>query len=99
MNRTLVERAKCLLLDAKLPKTYWAEAINMVINMVNRRVNSSGNKSPNELYYGKKPDLTNFGSPITKRYRQKTMMLWKLLTNVKRCHQLVKQASAHSCTL
>lgn len=67
MNRTIVEKAKCLLFDAKLPKTYWAEAVNMATFIINKSVNSLGRITPDELYYGEKPDLTNlkiFGTEI-----------------------------------
>lgn len=45
MNRSLAERARCLLFDAGLPKTYWAEAINMAAYIINRSVNSTSNKT------------------------------------------------------
>lgn len=67
MNRTLVEKAKCLLFDAKLPKCYWAEATNMAAYLINKSVNSTGIHTPDEIFFGKKPDLTNlkiFGSSV-----------------------------------
>lgn len=67
MNRTLVERAKCLLFDADLPKIYWAEATNMATYIINRSVCASHKKTPYEMFYGKKVDLSNlriFGSPV-----------------------------------
>lgn len=36
MNRTLFERAKCLLFDNNMDKRFWAEAINMATYLVNR---------------------------------------------------------------
>ncbi|KAE8726093.1 hypothetical protein F3Y22_tig00007792pilonHSYRG00021 [Hibiscus syriacus] len=36
MNRSLNERARCLRLNAMLPKHFWAEAINMVCYLINR---------------------------------------------------------------
>lgn len=41
MNRTIVERAKCLLFDAKLPKRFWAEASNMAVYLINRTIQAS----------------------------------------------------------
>nr|XP_016465202.1 PREDICTED: pentatricopeptide repeat-containing protein At2g02980, chloroplastic-like [Nicotiana tabacum] len=35
MNRTLVVRVRCLLLEAKLPNTFWAEALNTVAYVIN----------------------------------------------------------------
>ncbi|KAG6456369.1 hypothetical protein O3G_MSEX009690 [Manduca sexta] len=36
MNRTLVERAKCMLFEAKLHKMYWAEAVATAAYLINR---------------------------------------------------------------
>ena len=35
MNRTVMERVKCMLAHAKLPKTYWLEALKMVFYVIN----------------------------------------------------------------
>lgn len=67
MNRTLVERAKCLLYDADLPKCFWGEAINMATYLINRSVCASHGKTPDEIFYGAKVDLSNlriFGSSV-----------------------------------
>lgn len=60
MNRTLIEKARRLLFDANLPKYYWAEASHMAATILNKSVNSSGKLTPDEVFYGVKPDLTNF---------------------------------------
>lgn len=67
MNRTLTEKAKCFLFDAELPKTYWAEAINMAAYVVNRSTTKAlkNGKTPLEMFDGKKPNLNDliiFGS-------------------------------------
>jgi len=65
MNRTLVEKARCLLLDAGLPKSYWAEATNMSAFILNNLPRSE--KSPDELFYKKKlelPRLELFGASV-----------------------------------
>lgn len=36
MNRTLVEKARCMMFDAKLSPKFWAEAINTATYLVNR---------------------------------------------------------------
>ncbi|KXJ79375.1 hypothetical protein RP20_CCG001137 [Aedes albopictus] len=36
MNRTLVEKARCMLNDSKLPKKFWAEAVSTAAYLVNR---------------------------------------------------------------
>lgn len=35
-NRTIVEKARTMLLDAKLSKEYWAEAVNTAVYLINR---------------------------------------------------------------
>lgn len=80
MNRTLTEKARCLLFDAKLTKTYWAEAINMATYIVNKSVNSKGNVSPDELYDGKKPNLTNlkiFGTEVMVHVPKEKRRKWE----------------------
>nr|GEV65729.1 hypothetical protein [Tanacetum cinerariifolium] len=50
-NRTLIEAAKTMLADAKLPVTFWAEAVNTACYVQNRvLVNKSQNKTPYELF-------------------------------------------------
>lgn len=66
MNRTIVERARCLLFDASLPKALWAEAVSTSVYLINRSPNRSlPNKTPFELWSGAKPDMSHirvFGS-------------------------------------
>nr|GFB35296.1 hypothetical protein [Tanacetum cinerariifolium] len=53
-NRTLIEAARTMLTDAKLPVTFWAEAVNTACYVQNRvLVNKSQNKTPYELFNGK----------------------------------------------
>lgn len=66
MNRTIVEKAKCMLADAKLAVKFWAEAVNTSVYLINRSI-SAGlvNKTPEEVWSGNKPNLSNlriFGS-------------------------------------
>nr|GEU32497.1 hypothetical protein [Tanacetum cinerariifolium] len=50
-NRTLIEAARTMLADAKLPVTFWAEAVNTACYVQNRvLVNKSKNKTPYELF-------------------------------------------------
>ncbi|RVX06237.1 Retrovirus-related Pol polyprotein from transposon TNT 1-94 [Vitis vinifera] len=35
MNRTLVERVRCLLLQSQLPRSFWGEALNTVVHVLN----------------------------------------------------------------
>lgn len=71
MNRTLTEKAKCLLFDADLSKQYWAEAVNMAAYIVNRipctRLQKCKEKTPEEAFTKKKSDLSDlklFGSKV-----------------------------------
>lgn len=66
-NRSLIEKAKCLLFDAQLPKCYWAEAVNMAAYLLNRILSSVTGKTPYELYEGRALDLSKlkmFGAPV-----------------------------------
>nr|GEV77941.1 hypothetical protein [Tanacetum cinerariifolium] len=57
-NRTLIEVARTMLADAKLPVTFWAEAVNTACYVQNRiLVNKSHNKTPYELFNGRSPAI------------------------------------------
>nr|GEY21221.1 hypothetical protein [Tanacetum cinerariifolium] len=57
-NRNLIETAKTMLADAKLPVTFWAEAVNNACYVQNRvLVNKSQNKTPYELFNGRTPAI------------------------------------------
>nr|GEV19980.1 hypothetical protein [Tanacetum cinerariifolium] len=50
-NRTLIEVARTMLADVKLPVTFWVEAVNTTCYVQNRvLVNKSQNKTPYELF-------------------------------------------------
>nr|GEY58381.1 ribonuclease H-like domain-containing protein [Tanacetum cinerariifolium] len=56
-NRTLIEAARTMLADSKLPTTFWAEAVNTACYVQNRvLVVKPHNKTPYELFYGSDPD-------------------------------------------
>uniref|UniRef100_H3H9V7 Integrase catalytic domain-containing protein n=1 Tax=Phytophthora ramorum TaxID=164328 RepID=H3H9V7_PHYRM len=61
MNRTLVECARCMLEHAGLPKTYWGEAVMTAAFLRNRCPTRavSHDKSPHQVWTGKKPLLAN----------------------------------------
>ncbi|KAF1318440.1 Gag-pol polyprotein, partial [Globisporangium splendens] len=61
MNRTLVECARCMLEHAKMPKSYWGEAVTTATFLRNRCPSRAVNcdKSPFEVWSGKSPLLTN----------------------------------------
>jgi len=54
MNRTLVERVRCMLSDAKLPDSFWAEAFNMVAYVINLSPTISLDSDvPDRVWFGK----------------------------------------------
>nr|GEX48598.1 uncharacterized mitochondrial protein AtMg00810-like [Tanacetum cinerariifolium] len=56
--RTLIEAARTMLADAKLPVTFWAEAVNTACYVQNRvLVNKSLNKTLYELFNGRTPAI------------------------------------------
>ncbi|GJR93176.1 putative ribonuclease H-like domain-containing protein [Tanacetum coccineum] len=53
-NRTLIEAARTMLADSKLPTTFWAEVVNTTYYVQNRvLVVKPHNKTPYELFRGK----------------------------------------------
>ncbi|GKC38807.1 ribonuclease H-like domain-containing protein [Tanacetum coccineum] len=68
-NKTLIEAARTMLADSKLPKTFWAEAVNTACYVQNRvLVIKPHNKTPYELFLGRKPALSfmrPFGCLVT----------------------------------
>lgn len=66
-NRTIVEKARCLIYEADLDKKFWAEAANTAVYLKNRSVASHIEKTPFEMWMGRKPDISHlriFGSPV-----------------------------------
>lgn len=60
MNRTLIERAKCMLLNASLQKEYWGEALATAAYIINRSpTRSLPDMTPEERWTGSKPDLSH----------------------------------------
>ncbi|GJV20149.1 putative ribonuclease H-like domain-containing protein [Tanacetum coccineum] len=68
-NRTLIEAARTMLADSKLPTTFWAEAVNTACYVQNRvLVVKPYNKTPYELFHGRTPTLSfmrPFGCLVT----------------------------------
>nr|GEU95081.1 hypothetical protein [Tanacetum cinerariifolium] len=68
-NRTLIEAARTMLDDSKLPTTFWAEAVNTACCVQNRvLVVKPHNKTPYKLFHGRTPALCfmrPFGCPVT----------------------------------
>nr|GEX93261.1 uncharacterized mitochondrial protein AtMg00810-like [Tanacetum cinerariifolium] len=68
-NKTLIEATRTMLVDSKLPTTFWAEAVNTGCYVLNRAlVIKPHNKTPYELIYGRPPlidFMKPFGRPVT----------------------------------
>lgn len=78
-NRSLVERSRAIIEESGVPKEFWGEAIRTVNYIMNRGTSASLNGvTPAEIWYHKKPDVSNlrvFGclgySHILKEFRNK----------------------------
>ena len=60
MNRTILEKAKCMCAHAGLPHSLWAEAASTATYVYNRIPNAPfKGKNPYEIWYSLKPDLSH----------------------------------------
>ena len=60
MNRTILEKAKCMCAHADVPRALWAEAASTACYVYNCLPNAPlKGKSPHEVWYSRKPDLSN----------------------------------------
>ncbi|WCJ26514.1 Retrovirus-related Pol polyprotein from transposon RE1 [Euphorbia peplus] len=60
-NRTLVEIARTMINERRLPKYFWGEAVNTACYVLNRvLIRSILNKTPYELWKGRKPKIGYF---------------------------------------
>ncbi|KMQ84513.1 retrovirus-related pol polyprotein from transposon tnt 1-94 [Lasius niger] len=68
MNRTIIEKARWMLLELKLEKDMWTEAVLAAVYLINRSpTRVLKGKTPTELWYEEKPNLKKlrvFGSLI-----------------------------------
>ena len=57
--RTVLEKARTMLIHANLPKSFWAEALNTPVYLADRTPTSSlpDHKTPYEAWHEKKPDI------------------------------------------
>ena len=67
-NRSLLNITRCLLLDRALPGHLWGEAVKAAGDLLNlRSTKQHPDKTPEELFSGKKPSISHlkvFGSPV-----------------------------------
>ncbi|GKB91702.1 putative ribonuclease H-like domain-containing protein, partial [Tanacetum coccineum] len=65
-NKTLIEAARTILVDSKLPTTFWAEAVNTACYVLNRvLVIKPHTKTPYELIRRRTLLIDFFGCPVT----------------------------------
>lgn len=66
MNRTLLNKVRCMIISSGLSKAFWAEAVSTAAYLVNRSPSTALNmKTPMEAWTGQKQDYSNlrvFGS-------------------------------------
>jgi hypothetical protein len=59
-NRTIIEKALCMLYHAKLPVLFWEEAFMCAIYIHNRCITSGDTtRTPDEIWSGKKPHINH----------------------------------------
>ena len=67
LNRTIMERVRAMLEDSQLPKELWAESAVTASYIRNRSPTVTRLKTPWELFYKRKPDVSNmrtFGARV-----------------------------------
>ncbi|XP_073120187.1 uncharacterized protein [Henckelia pumila] len=63
MNKTLLKRVRCMLINASLPKSFWGEALSAACYLVNRCPSSEIDfKTPMEKWSGTPEDYSNLRS-------------------------------------
>ncbi|KZV56298.1 hypothetical protein F511_00295 [Dorcoceras hygrometricum] len=84
MNRTILERVRCMLADSGLPRMFWAEAVVTASYLINRCPSTALEfKTPQEVWTGHRPDFSNlraFGCTAFAHIRQD-----KLQPRAKKC--------------
>lgn len=87
-NRTILEKVRCLLSNAQMPRTFWGEAVNTATYIINRSPSTTLDfKTPHEVWTGQAPNLKHmkvFGCAAYAHVRQD-----KLLPRAKKCLFLV----------
>jgi transposase InsO family protein len=61
LNRTLLEMTRCLLRERGVPNLFWPEAVKTA-NVIRNRITTKicGDKTPYELWTGRKPNIAHF---------------------------------------
>jgi transposase InsO family protein len=60
-NRTLMNMVRCLLVEGRMPRSFWAEAATWSVHIINRSPTAAvTNKTPEECWTGHKPNVAHF---------------------------------------
>ncbi|UYV70659.1 hypothetical protein LAZ67_8000192, partial [Cordylochernes scorpioides] len=59
LNRTLMEKTRALLIDSGVEKYMWGEAVRVSAYLLNRSPTQELEKTPAELWFNKRPNLSN----------------------------------------
>lgn len=59
MNRTLLDKARCMIIKAGIPKNLWCYAVETANYLRNRVITRSTGMSPYERLFGQKPNLNH----------------------------------------
>lgn len=80
MNQTIMDKARCLLLDANLDKAFWAEAVATAAYLVNRApARALEHKTPEEVWSGERPSLSHlrvFGTRVLAHIPKQSRKKW-----------------------
>lgn len=59
-NRTIMDMARCMMHEMDLPKSFWAEAANTAVFLLNKLPSRAvKDQTPHEIWYERKPKLKN----------------------------------------
>jgi transposase InsO family protein len=59
-NQTVMEMAKCMLFEKGIPSSFWAEAVNTAVYLINRSPTKAlKNETPFEAWSGRKPSVNH----------------------------------------
>ena len=60
MNRTLLEKVRCMLVSSRLSKPFWGEVVSTAAYLINRSPSSTVSfKTPEQMWSGKAPSLSH----------------------------------------
>ncbi|MCI05270.1 retrovirus-related pol polyprotein from transposon tnt 1-94, partial [Trifolium medium] len=60
-NNSILDMARCMVKHRNLPKSFWCEAVNAAVYVLNRcPTRKLKDKVPEEVWSGKKPSVSHF---------------------------------------